>query len=658
MKIKKCSKVILFMLFLLLFVFLQFVQAEVIDDFEDGVINENIWWYGGGVLYDPRGTNALGDVYETDGSLVLYCEDLARWGGGVSWATLRNTPLDTRIYFSFELTIEDTHLNNGYIPGLMFRVAKNDIGGGGRGSTNIDFVAVHHITHDQQTTINQLSGTYYYYIDSAAQIAYVYDAADDSLLGSASYAVLGTDTPYILFDAYSDTFYGEVYKSFKIEEIWTEETSLVAHWSFNDESDPGHDDSGNGNTLTIPYTWNNVDSVSNQYGNAISFDRYLFTQPNLGSVPRGPYISRSKLNYPGPEGFTIMCWAKVKDEHQEFVRSYWQHRSCGDLFGLFNHETNKFMFRLRDDFDGVPDDLCFDSSSYIDQWVHLTCVYNPNGYQRLLYVNGELKAIDNLPKQMRSQLPPYFYVSGNWHGTYPETIDEVRIYNKALSAEEIAELAYYNSAPIANAGEDQTVEASSHEGALVTLDGSGSSDPDSSPGTNDDIVSFDWYIDDMLIDSGEIINTVFSELDSYTATLVVKDSYGETDEDVVIITVEDTNAPVINSISADPNILWSPNHKMVKITVTIDCEDNYDPEPVCKITEVTCNEQVNGPGDGNTEPDWEITGDLTVNLRSERAGSKDDRIYTIHIECTDASGNTSTAIVEVIVPHDKGKDKK
>lgn len=46
--------------------------------------------------------------------------------------------------------------------------------------------------------------------------------------------------------------------------------------------------------------------------------------------------------------------------------------------------------------------------------------------------------------------------------------------------------------------------------------------------------------------------------------------------------------------------------------------------------------------DGNTELDWEITGDLTVLLRAESSGLGNGRVYTIHIECTDNSQNVAT----------------
>ena len=118
--------------------------------------------------------------------------------------------------------------------------------------------------------------------------------------------------------------------------------------------------------------------------------------------------------------------------------------------------------------------------------------------------------------------------------------------------------------------------------------------------------------------------------------------------------VGDNIAPVIHGVTASPDTLWPPNHKMVDVTVFVDATDNIDPNPVSRITGVTCSEPMDGPGDGSTKPDWEITGDLTVRLRAERAGCSTGRVYTIAVECTDFCGNSSTSSVDVTVPHDQG----
>ena len=112
-------------------------------------------------------------------------------------------------------------------------------------------------------------------------------------------------------------------------------------------------------------------------------------------------------------------------------------------------------------------------------------------------------------------------------------------------------------------------------------------------------------------------------------------------------------------IKAQPNILWPPNHKMVRVTVSAivseDYYDTYDTEPFCKVISVSSNEPDNGLGDGDTAPDWEIMG-ATVNLRAERAGNgAAGRVYTLTVECTDPAGDSATKDVTVTVPHDQGK---
>jgi hypothetical protein len=120
------------------------------------------------------------------------------------------------------------------------------------------------------------------------------------------------------------------------------------------------------------------------------------------------------------------------------------------------------------------------------------------------------------------------------------------------------------------------------------------------------------------------------------------------------VTVVDTIPPVITSVTATPNMIWPPNHRMIPITVNAVAAD------VCgattwAITSVTCNEGVNAAGSGMTSPDWQITGPHTLSVRSERTGSnREGRIYTITVRATDASGNVSAPkTVTVSVPHNK-----
>jgi uncharacterized repeat protein (TIGR01451 family) len=111
--------------------------------------------------------------------------------------------------------------------------------------------------------------------------------------------------------------------------------------------------------------------------------------------------------------------------------------------------------------------------------------------------------------------------------------------------------------------------------------------------------------------------------------------------------------PTISGATADPSVLWPPNHKMVNVTVSYDVTDNCPLPPGSCTLSVTSDEPVNGKGDGNTSPDWIVLDDHHVLLRAEREGNGDGRIYTITITCTDSGGNSSSEDVIVTVPHDR-----
>lgn len=111
-------------------------------------------------------------------------------------------------------------------------------------------------------------------------------------------------------------------------------------------------------------------------------------------------------------------------------------------------------------------------------------------------------------------------------------------------------------------------------------------------------------------------------------------------------------APVISGASATPDVLWPPNHKLVDVTIDYTVTD---PCPHTCILTVSSNEPINGTGDGNTSPDWQVIDAHNLLLRAERAGDGNGRIYTINITCTnDTNKESSTKTLMVLVPHDQG----
>ncbi len=125
------------------------------------------------------------------------------------------------------------------------------------------------------------------------------------------------------------------------------------------------------------------------------------------------------------------------------------------------------------------------------------------------------------------------------------------------------------------------------------------------------------------------------------------------------ITVKDTQPPVITT-NAQPIKLWPPNHKYVILKVTdlvASVRDNCGRKVGAgsvRISRASTDEpdDANGAGDGNTTNDIVIAADCkSVQLRAERIGNGNGRVYTITLKVTDASGNVGTATAKVTVPH-------
>jgi hypothetical protein len=143
---------------------------------------------------------------------------------------------------------------------------------------------------------------------------------------------------------------------------------------------------------------------------------------------------------------------------------------------------------------------------------------------------------------------------------------------------------------------------------------------------------------------------------THTIQLQVTDKAGNTTTTTATHTVVDVTPPTITRATPSKQTLWPPNHKMVPVTVGVVLSDNCGGSTIpaqCRILRVTSNEPINGPGDGNTDWDWELLNPLTVNLRAERAGLLNSRIYTLWVECQDSGGQIATTTTTVTVPHDQ-----
>ena len=210
-----------------------------------------------------------------------------------------------------------------------------------------------------------------------------------------------------------------------------------------------------------------------------------------------------------------------------------------------------------------------------------------------------------------------------------------------VSRVDIGALEYHNHTPIVSAGPDQTITLGSDCAAGVTLTANGS-DPDG------DALIYTWTSPLGTMTGATI--SVTPPAGTYTFTVTADDGNGGSASDTVVVTVLDVVPPTISSATASPSLIQVADHRMVPVAVAVSASDQCGGPFSCRIISVASNEPVDGVGDGDTSPDWEITGDLTVKVRAERAGMGTGRVYTITIACVDTSGNQTTSVMTVTVP--------
>lgn len=222
-----------------------------------------------------------------------------------------------------------------------------------------------------------------------------------------------------------------------------------------------------------------------------------------------------------------------------------------------------------------------------------------------------------------------------------------------------------NRPPTADAGPDQVLECTGDLQATARMDGLASTDPDSTPGTNDDVTTFDWSEQGRLLASGPAASIPLS-LGRHAVSLKVTDKGGVTGFDTAIVTVEDTTPPRIDAIAASPATLSPPNHKLVPVSIAVVATDACDRAPACTIVSVTSSEPVPGRGRGTGGPDVVITDPgpqlsparLAVLLRAEGVSVGHGRTYAIDVACDDAAGNAFTGRTTVtVVPGSAGRHR-
>ncbi|MHC4439411.1 MAG: LamG-like jellyroll fold domain-containing protein [Planctomycetota bacterium] len=208
-----------------------------------------------------------------------------------------------------------------------------------------------------------------------------------------------------------------------------EDYRLIAHWELDEtEGDMAYDNAGNyhgdlnGNPIWQP--------AGGLYDGALEFDG------------NDDYVSTPFVLNPKEEPFSVFTWIKGGAPGQVIIS---QSTATGNIWLGLDAQGGTLMTGLVPPSSGWVTKKPLVSESIItdDQWHHIGCVWDDS--YRILYMDG-IEVAKDITAQ--NQLKPA--TGGLYIGTdktrgaetfFSGLIDDVRIYRRALSAEEIAALA-------------------------------------------------------------------------------------------------------------------------------------------------------------------------------------------------------------------------
>jgi concanavalin A-like lectin/glucanase superfamily protein len=221
---------------------------------------------------------------------------------------------------------------------------------------------------------------------------------------------------------------------------------LVGYWKFDENSGTtAADSSGNGNTGTL---FNGAGWTSGQSGSAVSIDGV----DDFVKIKDGK-ISNSTTG-------TITAWVKANSlVNVSKIVCYGGGAAAAGVPGIFGLEvrqdgSNYYFSVINVPSDGSPSASSVHGSTILQSGVWYHVAVTSDGSSWKLYVNGVAETLTaqfgngNTGKWFGNTsvtAPDKTYIGGAWfNGTdmasFPGLIDEVRIYNRALSASEVAAL--------------------------------------------------------------------------------------------------------------------------------------------------------------------------------------------------------------------------
>ena len=286
------------------------------------------------------------------------------------------------------------------------------------------------------------------------------------------------------------------------------------YWRLNDTANTGIRDWIEGAaTSGSGVTWKTAGALVGDPSTAVTFNGAGYVSPTTASAPQ--------------DTFSIELWMKTPDKNRQ-VFGFGNNRSgTATTFdrSIALDANGRLTFMVAP---GGTQKTITSSAVYTDNtWHHVVATLGASGQQ--LYVDGSLVASDASVTSARTGVTGYWRAGGIKATYYRGAMDEVAVYPRVLTAEQVAQ--HYalgtgqgNVSPVASF-------TASADGLAVSFDASASSDPDGQ------ITAYAWSFGDGTTGTGAKPSRTYAAAGTYTVTLTVTDDGGATGTTTSQVTV-------------------------------------------------------------------------------------------------------------------------
>ncbi len=213
--------------------------------------------------------------------------------------------------------------------------------------------------------------------------------------------------------------------------IWVDDTSLTRK-KVKDHSGKGNDGS----------THNGISADGGIFGtNSFKFNGINDSAPHVKVAPE----SSDDLNFNNESSFTFSAWIKPVNGGTEDDTYFVGRGHTAHSYGLFYDPTNVIGSRVRD---GEGNSETIAESLTAHEWHHAVMTYKSDNLS--LYIDGRLSgSLDPEVNNFSTSRDQLIGGDGRPSGTnsgftgFQEKVDEVRIYNRSLSEDEIRQLYFH-----------------------------------------------------------------------------------------------------------------------------------------------------------------------------------------------------------------------